>query len=146
MGFGWRERCPLPGPPPQGAGEGGRERCLLPGPLGVAGGVDEGIGGVAVKVWGVGADGSGMKMLSDVELIAVGMGLALFLLAFSRIMTAEARRSLELHFVHVKAMEIRNNYTRTLMAMRPGASDTDEEPIEVSPVDEVSGDELERAA
>ncbi len=97
---------------------------------------------MAVKVGRVWADGAGMEMLRETELIAVGLGLAAFLLAMSRIVTAEAKRSLDVHFVQAEAMELRNAYAESILALRPEVIEVDEEPIEVSPV----GEGMEQAA
>ena len=107
-----------------------------------------GIEGVGVKAWCGGTDGAGMELPSEPVLIAVGMGLVAFLLAFSRIMTAEAKRALDVHFVHVKAVELRNAYARSILALRPGAEDAGGEigEVEVLEAEEVMGDTVEQAA
>lgn len=82
---------------------------------------------------------SDMAPPTEPVLIVVGLGLAAFLLAFSRIVTAEAKRALDMHFVRVNAMRLRNDHARIILALRPAsarAMPIGEEPIEVSPVDE----------
>lgn len=60
-----------------------------------------------------------MSGLSEATLIIVGLGTAAFMLAFSRIVTAEAARVLDLHFLQIKAMKLRNEYAETILALRP---------------------------
>ena len=108
-----------------------------------------GIERVAVKAWRGGADGAGMELPSEPVLIAVGMGLGAFLLAFSRIMTAEAKRALDVHFVHVKAVELRNAYARSILALRPGAgaeAEAGEEIGEVEVLDTPTAEEATEVA
>jgi hypothetical protein len=81
-----------------------------------------------------------MSGMGEGVLIVVGLGTAAFMLAMSRIVTAEAARVLDVHFLQVKAMKLRNEYARTLLSLRPDgrAGGRREEPIEVWPVDEVA--------
>lgn len=60
-----------------------------------------------------------MSGLHEATLIIVGLGTAAFMLAFSRIVTAEAARVLDYHFLQVKAMKLRNDYAETILALRP---------------------------
>lgn len=60
-----------------------------------------------------------MTGLHEGTLIIVGLGTAVFMLAFSRIVTVEAARVLDYHFLHVKAMKLRNQYAETIIALRP---------------------------
>lgn len=83
-----------------------------------------------------------MHGLNEAGLIVVGLGTAVFMLAMSRIVTAEAARVLDVHFLQVKAMKLRNEYARTILAMRAdnapgGGGGRGAEPIVVSPIDEV---------
>lgn len=93
-----------------------------------------------------------MELPSEPVLIAVGMGLAAFLLAFSRIMTAEAKRTLDLHFVHVKAVKLRNAYAQSILALRPGPGAGaggeigEVEVLDTPMAEEAMGVEVEQAA
>ncbi len=80
-----------------------------------------------------------MSGLNEVGLLVVGLGTAAFMLAMSRIVTAEAARVLDVHFLQLKAMKLRNGYARTILAMRAdgAAAGRGDEPMVVSPVDEV---------
>ena len=82
-----------------------------------------------------------MTGLHEGTLIIVGLGTAVFMLAFSRIVTVEAARVLDYHFVYLKAMKLRNRYAESVIALRPqrhtnGADDPTEDFIEAEVIDE----------
>lgn len=55
--------------------------------------------------------------LSEPALVAVAIGAVAFGLAALNILAAEARRTLELHFLRVKSVTLRNNYAREVLAL-----------------------------
>jgi hypothetical protein len=77
--------------------------------------------------------------------LALGLGVGVFLVALSRVLSAEATRAHGLHLVRVEAMNVRNRYTRTILALRPGERAA-AEPLEVSPVDDLGEPPASRAA
>lgn len=86
-----------------------------------------------------------MTGLHEASLIIVGLGTALFMLALSRIVTHEAARALDYHFLQIKAMKLRNRYARTVLALSPNAAPRaglpdgpDDEIMVVAPIDETS--------
>lgn len=60
-------------------------------------------------------------VLSEPVLVVVGIGTLAFTLIVSKLMAAHAARTLEMHFLHVKAGNLRNTYHRQIIALREPA-------------------------
>ncbi|MCC7390072.1 MAG: hypothetical protein IT431_15030 [Phycisphaerales bacterium] len=92
-----------------------------------------------------------MTGLHEGTLIIVGLGTAIFMLAFSRIVTVEAARVLDYHFLYLKAMKLRNRYAESVIALRPqkapdGAGRADDPTEDITEAEAADEPEARRAA
>lgn len=60
-----------------------------------------------------------MLPVTEATIIIVGFGTGAFLLALGHIMNGAVKRRIDYHMVRVKAMELRNEYVRQVIAAAP---------------------------